>query len=86
MRSLSQKQVRALSRALKRRGRKLPKMGVCAIFRRPGAFPTGGQKTVEVCHDKNGYYVVGGARDRITVSARREEYQRQGKVYQRVRY
>jgi hypothetical protein len=80
-RTLTRKQVIALSRALKRRGRKLPKKGMCAIFKRPG-----GSKTVEVCHDKNGYYVVSGLRDRLSVDARREEYARSGKKYTRVNY
>ena len=58
MKNLTRKQVLALSRALKRKGRKLPKLGWCATHRTPsGKF--------EICHDysasgrKHVYYVVG---------------------------
>lgn len=94
--SLTQKQVRALSRSLKRRGRKLPKVGMCAIFRTPDlvrndpAIPgvvirEHGSKTVEVCRDRHGYYVV-GRYDRDKRERRRADRMRAGKAYKRVRY
>jgi len=64
VRKLTRKQVLALSKAQKRRGRKLPKVGYCATLR-----GSPGQKHVEVCHYyergagtkyKHNYYVLGG--------------------------
>ena len=51
-RKLSRKQVGALSRALKRKGRKLPKVGYCSLVG-GGAFATE-KISVEVCHGMEG--------------------------------
>lgn len=59
MKNLTRKQVLALSRALKRKGRKLPKLGWCTTHRTPSG-------KIEICHDysatskKHVYYMVGG--------------------------
>lgn len=78
---LTRKQVLALSRALKRHGRKLPKLSVCA---RVGKV-TGHRLASEVCHYKDGYYLVGST-DRWSRDARRGDLVRKGKSYKRVAY
>lgn len=78
--NLTRKQVLALSRALKRKGRKLPPVGVCAIFRDPG-----GVRTTEVCHaiigGKHVYYKVGGLDDYAKVRRRKAKFPNDRRYY-----
>lgn len=78
--NLTRKQVLALSRALKRRGRKLPRVGMCAIFRDPA-----GQRTTEVCHSviggKHVYYKTGVVDDYKKVERRRVKFPNDTRYY-----
>lgn len=71
--NLTRKQVLALSRALKRKGRKLPRVGMCAVFRDPG-----GVRTTEVCHSviggKHVYHKTGGLTDYEKVRRRHTKF------------
>lgn len=78
MMKLTFKQVRALRRALKRRGWKLPKVGMCKVISKPtkadkamwakGQLPGFVRALPEVCHTREGgkhvYYIPGTWRRR----------------------